>query len=69
MDETRIVKMVKRSAKSKPPKNRSIYDEVGELNGWNPFQRVNPCVLEAIHKRHQQNKITHILETTEDSLW
>ena len=69
MEKIRINKVATRTTKNKPPRNRSVYDEVGELNGWNPFQRVNPCVLEAIHKRHQQNKITHILETTEVSLW
>ena len=68
MDETRIVKMVKRPAKSKPPRNRSVYDEV-TLSSWNPFERIDPAILEAIHQRHQQNRITHVLETAEDALW
>ena len=65
MDETRIVKVVKRPAKSKPPKNRSIYDEVGELNGWNPFQRVNPAVLEKLHRKLTKNK--QLLDEYEES--
>lgn len=69
MDEIRINKMAKRPTKSKPPKNRAVYDEVNVINGWNPFQRVDPTILEAIHQRHQQNRITHILETAEDALW
>ena len=40
-----------------------------ERNTWNPFERVDPVILEAIHKRNEQNKITHILETAEDALW
>lgn len=40
-----------------------------ERNTWNPFERVDPVILEAIHKRYEQNKITHILETAEDALW
>jgi hypothetical protein len=46
--------------------------DVGELlerNQWNPFERVDPKILEDIHRRNEKNKITHILETTEDALW
>ena len=66
MDETRIVKMVKRPAKSKPPKNRSIYDEVN-LSSWNPFERIDPKILECLHKKHEATARRFILDDTEEA--
>lgn len=69
MEQARGNKVVKNRAKRKQNKNKPVYEELMASNRWNPFERVDPAILEAIHKRNQQNKITHILETTEDALW
>ena len=53
-------------AKRKQTKERPVYDEVREYNDWNPFERVDPLVIEDIHKRHDQNKIVHTLEDDEE---
>ena len=45
---------------------RSVYDGVREYSDWNPFERVDPLVIADIHKRHDQNKIVHILEDDEE---
>ena len=52
--------------KRKQSKEQPVFDEVKEYNDWNPFERVDPLVIEDIHKRHDQNKIVHILEDTEE---
>ena len=52
--------------KRKQSKEQPVFDEVKEYNDWNPFERVDPLVIEDIHKRHDQNKIVHTLEDTEE---
>ena len=52
--------------KRKQSKEQPVFDEVKEYNDWNPFERVDPLVIEDIHKRHDYNKIVHTLEDTEE---
>ena len=66
MDETWGDKMAEGRAKRKQTKDRPVYDGVREYSDWNPFERVDPLVIEDIHKRHDQNKIVHTLEDTEE---
>lgn len=66
MDQTRGNKMVEGHAKRKQTKDRPVYDGVREYNDWNPFERVDPLVIDDIHKRHNHNKIVHTLEDTEE---
>ena len=66
MDQTRGDKMAAGRAKRKQTKDRPVFDGVREYNDWNPFERVDPAVIEDIHKRHDQNKIVHTLEDDEE---
>ena len=66
MDENWGDKMAEGRAKRKQTKNRPVYDGVREYSDWNPFERVDPAVIEDIHKRHDHNKIVHTLEDTEE---
>ena len=66
MDQTWKDKMVEGVSKRKQAKQRPVYDGVREYNDWNPFERVDPLVIKDIHKRHDQNKIVHTLEDTEE---
>lgn len=66
MDQTWEDKVVEKLAKRKQTKERPVYDGVREYSDWNPFERVNPAVIEDIHKRHDHNKIVHTLEDDEE---
>ena len=66
MDQTRGGKVAAKLAKRKQTKERPVYDGVREYNDWNPFERVDPLVIDDIHKRHDQNKIVHTLEDDEE---
>ena len=66
MDQTWGDKMAESRAKRKQTKDRPVFDGVREYNDWNPFERVDPAVIADIHKRHDQNKIVHTLEDTEE---
>jgi hypothetical protein len=66
MDQTWGDKMAESRAKRKQTKDRPVFDGVREYNDWNPFERVDPAVIEDIHKRHDHNKIVHTLEDTEE---
>ncbi len=66
MDQTWKDKMAEGISKRKQAKQQPVYDGVREYNDWNPFERVDPLVIEDIHKRHDQNKIVHTLEDTEE---
>jgi len=66
MDETWRDKVVEGIAKRKQTKRRPIYDGVKTQSDWNPFERVDPSVIEDIHKRHDHNKIVHTLEDDEE---
>jgi hypothetical protein len=48
-------------------KEREETRRLVEQNGWNPFERVDPKILEAIHKR--QHVTTHLLDEFEESTW
>jgi len=66
MDQTWGDKMAESRAKRKQTKDRPVFDGVREYNDWNPFERVDPAVIEDIHKRHDHNKIVHTLEDDEE---
>lgn len=66
MDQTWKDKVAEGISKKKQAKQRPVYDGVREYNDWNPFERVDPAVIEDIHKRNDHNKIVHILEDTEE---
>jgi len=66
MDQTWGDKMAESRAKRKQTKDRPVFDGVREYNDWNPFERVDPAIIEDIHKRHDHNKIVHTLEDDEE---
>ena len=68
MDETWGDKMAEGRAKRKQTKDRPVYEGVREYSDWNPFERVDPLVIEDIHKRHDlhNHKIVHTLEDDEE---
>jgi len=38
-----------------------------EQNAWNPFERVNPIVLERIHNKHKQQARLYMLANMKDA--
>lgn len=50
-------------------KEREETRRLVEQNGWNPFERVDPKILEAIHRRQNQHITTHLLDEFEESTW
>ena len=66
MDQAGQSKVVKRITKRKQAKARPVYDGMREYNDWNPFERIDPAVIEDIHKRNDHNKIVHVLVDTEE---
>ena len=66
MDQAGQSKVVKRTTKRKQAKARPVYDGMREYNDWNPFERIDPAVIEDIHKRNDHNKIVHVLVDTEE---
>lgn len=60
-----MVKKISRRTQAKP---LSVRERI-ERNQWNPFERVNPAILEAIHKRNEKNKVKHLLDTIEEARW
>jgi hypothetical protein len=66
MAQARKDKVVKRISKRKQAQQRPVYENMREHNDWNPFERVDPAVIEDIHKRHDHNKIVHVLVDTEE---
>jgi hypothetical protein len=39
-----------------------------EQNAWNPFERVNPIVLERIHNDHKRQARLYLLTNMEDAV-
>lgn len=50
-------------------KEREETRRLVEQNGWNPFERVDPKILEAIHKRQNQHTTVHLLDEMEEATW
>lgn len=43
---------------SRPRKSKKRVETVStiiERNGWNPFERVDPRILEMLHRKHERN--------------
>lgn len=60
--------MVKKVPDGTQRKKASIRERI-EQNRWNPFERVDPEILQRIHKQHEANAKKHLLDKTEDALW
>jgi hypothetical protein len=60
--------MVKTNADRKQKKTVSVRERV-EQNKWNPFERVDPKILERIHKQHEANARRHTLDQAEAATW
>ena len=60
--------MVKTNADRKQKKTASVRERV-EQNKWNPFERVDPKILERIHKQHEVNARRHTLDQAEAATW
>ena len=50
-------------------KEREETRRLVEQNGWNPFERVDPKILEAIHKRQDQHITVHLLDEVGEATW
>ena len=61
MDKAGSDKMAEKYTKRREASARPVYDEIKKHNDWNPFESVDPEVIADIHKRHERNKIVHIL--------
>jgi hypothetical protein len=56
------------SHKSRSKRRGQNVSKLLEQNMWNPFERVDPKVLEQIHKKHETTARKFMLDNTEDAL-
>ena len=56
------------SHKSRSKRKDQTVSVLLEKNGWNPFERVDPKILEMLHRKHEQARRYFLLtEETEDA--
>lgn len=67
MEEVGRAQMVERKAKRKPTQSSANIERLLERNAWNPFERVDPKILERMHKRHEQNARKFLLVNFEEA--
>jgi len=56
------------SHKSRLKRKQQNVSELIERNMWNPFERVDPKVLEQLHKKHETTARKFMLDNIEDAL-
>ena len=56
------------SHKSRSKRKDQNVSSLIEKNMWNPFERVDPKVLEQLHKKHETTARRFILDDTEEAL-
>jgi len=57
------------SHKSRSKRKTQNVSSLIEKNMWNPFERVDPKVLEHLHKKHETTARRYVLEEIEDALF
>lgn len=55
------------SHKSRSEQRTQNVSRLLEQNAWNPFERVDPKILERLHKKHEQNARKFLLANFEDA--
>ena len=55
------------SRQSKSKKKPEIVLKMLEENTWNPFVRVDPKILEMLHRKHEKARKYYLLTKTEDA--
>jgi len=48
---------------------RGDIEDALRRNTWNPFERVDPKILQAIHKRQDQHITVHLMDEVGESPW
>jgi len=60
-----------RSPRKRSNKRVETVSALLEKNGWNPFERVNPKILEMLHRKHEKDaekvRKYYLLTETEDA--
>lgn len=54
-------------AKRKQAKSYPVIEQLLARNAWNPFERVDPRILERVHKQHEQNARKFLLANFEEA--
>ena len=57
------------SHKSRSKRKDQNVSSLIEKNMWNPFERVDPKVLERLHKKHETTARRYVLDDTEEALF
>lgn len=60
--------MVERISKKAKTKTPSVRERI-ERNKWNPFERVDPEILQRIHKQYEANAKKHFLDQVEPAIF
>ena len=55
------------SRKSRSKQRTQNVSKLLEQNAWNPFERVDPKILERLHKKHEQTARKFLLDDTEEA--
>ena len=64
MVETPVTRQKRRSRQQKVPSVATLLAQ----NAWNPFDRVDPKVLERIHNEHKRQARLYLLTNMEDAV-
>jgi hypothetical protein len=55
------------SHKSRSKRKTQTVSSLIERNMWNPFERVDPKVLEQLHKKHETTARRYVLDDIEEA--
>lgn len=67
MEEIGGAEMAKTTAKRKQAQTSADIERLLERNAWNPFEKVDPKILERLHKKHERNTRKFLLTNFEDA--
>jgi hypothetical protein len=67
MEKAGGAEVATKTVKRKQARGRPLIEQLLERNEWNPFERVDPKILERLHKRHEQNARKFLLVNFEDA--
>ena len=67
MEEIGGAEVATKTVKRKQARGRPLIEQLLERNEWNPFERVDPKILERLHKRYEQNARKFLLADIEDA--
>jgi hypothetical protein len=66
VEKIRRINMVKKISDGTSKEKIDIGERIRQ-NTWNPFERVDPKILEMLHRKHEKARKYYLLTKTEDA--